>query len=100
MKGNYEYSFDLFYIFFEKLFKQIEGTWAENKCIEGRWILPNGNYFEGKLENNKPSGAGKWYFKNGNVLEGNFKQDAFEDEVVIKNKIKEKREAMLCLILF
>lgn len=53
--------------------QRIEGTWVENKCVEGRWILPNGNYFEGKFENNKPSGQGKWYFKNGNVLTGSYK---------------------------
>lgn len=56
--------------------------WHENSCILGRWILPNGNYYEGNFANNKPNGSGKWYFKTGNELTGNFKQDVFEDEVV------------------
>ncbi|KAL4505962.1 hypothetical protein ABPG72_013723 [Tetrahymena utriculariae] len=80
--------------------QRIEGTWEENKCIEGRWILPNGNYFEGKFENNKPSGNGKWYFKNGNIITGDFKQEAFEDEVdgetVKKYKLSWLTNANLC----
>ena len=41
-----------------KLLNQIEGNWVENKIVEGRWILPNGNFYEGKFENNKPNGNG------------------------------------------
>jgi hypothetical protein len=42
----------------------------------GKWIYPNGMYFEGKFENNKPKGEGKWVFKNGNVLLGEYDQKA------------------------
>ena len=42
--------------------------------VEGKWIYPNGMYYVGKFENNKPKGDGKWMFKNGNVLEGVYEQ--------------------------
>jgi len=41
--------------------------------VEGRWILPNGTYYEGKFANNKPVNEGKWYFKNGNICNGVYK---------------------------
>jgi len=44
--------------------QKLEGIWEGNTLIEGRWILPNGTYFEGKFANNKPSGEGTWYFGN------------------------------------
>ena len=50
------------------------GQWKQEKIISGRWIYPNGVYYEGTFENNKPSGKGKWVFKNGNVLDGNYEQ--------------------------
>jgi hypothetical protein len=48
----------------------------------GKWIYPNGMYFEGKFENNKPKGEGRWVFKNGNVLQGDYEQKpkVVEDE--------------------
>mmetsp|Transcript_35923 Transcript_35923/g.40863 ORF Transcript_35923/g.40863 Transcript_35923/m.40863 type:complete len:225 (+) Transcript_35923:44-718(+) len=58
------------------------GTWKEGEMNEGKWIYPNGNYFEGKFEQNKPTGAGVWYFKNGNQVNGEYvqKQITTEDE--------------------
>ena len=50
------------------------GEWKEGKLTEGRWIYPNGLYWEGKFENNKPKGLGTWYFNNGNKLTGSFEQ--------------------------
>ena len=32
------------------------GEWKENTIIGGRWIFPNGTYYEGKFTNNKPNG--------------------------------------------
>ena len=40
----------------------------------GRWIYPNGAYYEGGFANNKPNGEGKWVFKNGNELKGFYEQ--------------------------
>ena len=67
------------------------GNWNENKLIEGKWVLPNGNYFTGRFENNRPSGEGlnqqykmifiiykiyigQWTFKNGDMLKGTYLQ--------------------------
>ncbi len=45
---------------------RLVGDWADNKLVTGRWILPNGTYYEGQFSDNKPNGQGTWYFKNGN----------------------------------
>ena len=50
------------------------GMWVNNKILEGHWIYPNGLYFEGKFENNKPYGKGVWNFRDGSKLEGEFEQ--------------------------
>ena len=52
---------------------QLEGKWEKNLLVEGRWILPNGTYYEGKFANNKPVNEGRWYFKNGNICNGVYK---------------------------
>ena len=56
------------------------GQWKDAKLTEGRWIYPNGLYWLGKFENNKPCGQGTWYFKNGNQLEGTFEQKPKEKD--------------------
>ena len=38
----------------------------------GRWVFPDGKYYEGPFENNKPKGRGKWVFKDGNEITGVF----------------------------
>ena len=50
------------------------GDWVNGAISKGRWIYPNGMYYEGGFENNKPKGEGKWVFKNGNVLDGEYEQ--------------------------
>jgi len=50
------------------------GDWKNGQLTKGQWIYPNGVYFEGHFENNKPKGDGIWYFKNGNTLQGTFEQ--------------------------
>ena len=61
---------------------KIFGQWKNGQCDQGKWIYPNGMYFEGTFENNKPKGQGKWHFKNGNVLDGTYEQKpkSAEDE--------------------
>jgi radial spoke head protein 1 len=59
------------------------GDWTAGNIKSGRWVYPNGIYFEGSFENNKPIGEGTWNFKNGNKLEGAYSQkpkEAGEDE--------------------
>ena len=51
------------------------GEWKEGNLTSGRWIYPNGIYWEGSFENNKPKGEGVWFFKNGNQLKGTFEQN-------------------------
>ena len=50
------------------------GEWSAGQILQGKWIYPNGMFYEGSFENNKPKGAGKWVFKNGNVLDGQYEQ--------------------------
>jgi radial spoke head protein 1 len=50
------------------------GEWKNGEISHGRWVYPNGVYFEGKFENNKPSGAGTWHFTNSNSLQGVYTQ--------------------------
>ena len=61
------------FIFFETGMKMF-GTWKEGNFMEGKWIFPNGTYFQGKYDNNRPKGKGTWHFKNGNEVEGDYSQ--------------------------
>jgi len=42
--------------------------------LSGKWWYPNGTYFEGHFQNNKPKGRGRWVMANGNVVEGEYDQ--------------------------
>lgn len=59
---------------------KIQGTWRGGQAVDGKWIYPNGIYYEGGFENNKPIGQGQWHFKNGNVLSGEYEQRKKEGE--------------------
>eukprot|EP00831_Metopus_contortus_P013279 TRINITY_DN1537_c0_g1_i7.p1 TRINITY_DN1537_c0_g1~~TRINITY_DN1537_c0_g1_i7.p1 ORF type:complete len:216 (+),score=41.98 TRINITY_DN1537_c0_g1_i7:183-830(+) len=61
------------YIFFETGMKYV-GNWVDSNLVEGKWIFPNGTFFEGSFERNKPKGKGKWNFKNGDIVGGNYSQ--------------------------
>lgn len=50
------------------------GDWKDNQITDGRWVFPNGTYYEGSFTNNKPNGNGTWHYPNGNALTGNYKQ--------------------------
>lgn len=58
---------------------QIEGEWNQGTCVKGRWVLPNGVYFEGDFANNKPVGKGKWICQGGNISEGIYEQKEKEE---------------------
>ena len=51
------------------------GEWENGKIIKGKWIFPNGVYFEGPFVNNFPKGEGIWHFTNGNTVKGSFGQE-------------------------
>ena len=48
------------------------GDWEKGEMKRGRWVYPNGFYYEGEFVNNKPNGQGAWYCKDGNVVRGCF----------------------------
>jgi hypothetical protein len=55
---------------------KLMGEWSEGLIKRGRWILPNGVYYEGEFENNKPTKSGKpnllrphlFFSKNRNMV--------------------------------
>jgi len=59
---------------------KLEGMWEGGKFVKGKWILPNGVFYEGDFVNNKPNQAGVWYFNSGNEAKGNYNQKKNEDE--------------------
>lgn len=76
---------------------QIVGEWEKGEVISGKWIFPNGTYFKGRFEKNKPVGEGIWHFANGNIVKGDFKQSIIEDaEGNPLTKIKWTTEPEVC----
>ena len=67
---------------------KLYGDWTASQITQGKWIYPNGMYYEGGFENNKPKGDGKWVFKNGNILEGEYTQK----EAVVEEGEEEQEE--------
>lgn len=63
---------------FKKTKLKISGNWENGTLTYGKWIFPNGIYWEGKFKKNKPIDSGVWNFPDGNKVEGLFKQA--EDE--------------------
>ena len=74
------------YIFNETGMKYV-GEFKNGQLVKGRWLQPNGSFFDGCFDNNKPKGHGKWQFKNGNVVEGDYTQIRRAD-VDDENQIK------------
>ena len=66
------------YTFFQTKMK-LSGIWENGNMIEGKWIFPNGIYFEGKFNKNKPTGVGNWHFPKSNVVKGEFIQEEEAD---------------------
>ena len=50
---------------------KLVGHWEEGQIKSGRWIYPNGFYYEGTFVNNKPSGQ---------VVKGSYEQKKKEIE--------------------
>ena len=42
--------------------------------VRGKWLYPNGSFFEGNFGFNQPKGAGSWNFANKNRVEGTYTQ--------------------------
>ena len=59
---------------------KIAGNWDNGKITQGKWIFPNGTYFEGPFVNNYPKGEGVWHFVNGNTVKGDFSQELKDND--------------------
>merc|ERR1712146_266572 len=59
---------------------KLEGKWDTAKFVKGKWILPNGVFYEGNFTANKPNGDGVWYFGSGNEAHGVYTQKKNEEE--------------------
>lgn len=59
---------------------KLSGEWDANKIVKGKWVFPNGTYYEGNFKENKPDGQGTWKLNNGNELEGSYKQTQIANE--------------------
>jgi hypothetical protein len=57
---------------------KLVGNWFEGQITEGKWILPNGDTYEGKFKHNKPIGNAKWTLANGNKLRGVYDQQILD----------------------
>jgi hypothetical protein len=71
---------------------KLVGTWADNQIVAGRWVFPNGTYYEGSFANNKPNGQGIWNFTNGNQVGGDYKQTIIPNEDPEDKKVNLKLE--------
>ena len=59
---------------------KLVGDWKDNSIAQGRWVFPNGTYYQGKFTNNKPNETGTWHYPNGNTLQGTYKQTIVPNE--------------------
>ena len=59
------------YVFNETGMKYV-GIFKGGQLVTGKWQYPNGAYFEGNFDNNKPKGKGNWHFTNGNMVGGDY----------------------------
>ncbi len=57
---------------------KISGDWVSGLIQKGRWILPNGDYYEGEFKDNFPFGRGVWTKGSDTVIEGEYSHKANE----------------------
>ena len=57
---------------------KLVGEWFEGQITSGKWILPNGDTYEGKFKHNKPIGNATWTLSNGNKLRGAYEQQILD----------------------
>jgi hypothetical protein len=56
------------------------GEWFEGEITKGKWILANGDAYEGHFEHNRPVGDGTWNLKNGTTVNGNYNHEFLEND--------------------
>ena len=54
-------------------YMKIVGTWERNEILKGKWLFPNGTFYEGVFEKNLPKNYGEWNFINENKNIGEYK---------------------------
>ena len=64
------------------------GNWSEGNFVQGKWLFPNGTFFEGAFEANQPKGTGHWLFKNKDVVEGEYTQMVEQENMDAAKNIK------------
>jgi len=74
------------YVFFETGMKYV-GEFKNGQMVTGKWLYPDGSFFQGNFDNNKPKGKGCWNFANGNTVDGDYTQIKRAD-VDSENEIK------------
>ena len=47
---------------------KIEAKFVKGKIETGKYIYPNGAYFGGSFENDRPNGVGFWKLENGTMI--------------------------------
>ena len=47
---------------FEATKMKFVGQFRAGNFVNGKWYYPNGSYFDGNFDNNKPKGVGNWNF--------------------------------------
>ena len=57
---------------------KLVGDWFEGQIRCGKWILSNGDTYEGKFKHNKPTGDATWSLANGNKLKGYYEQQIID----------------------
>lgn len=92
------------YIFASNGMKMV-GNWSNGNFVTGKWVFPNGVYFEGNFQNNQPNGPGfifgiygnlgKWHMKGENIVEGTYTQTVAEGGEQLKKIRKAKRSQKL-----
>lgn len=69
-------------------YMKIVGSWENGEIITGKWIFPNGTFYEGQFEKNLPKSFGTWNFVNGNINTGEYKHS--EARMTGSNEISTK----------
>ena len=70
---------------------KLKGQWEAGLMKEGKWYMENGNYFEGRFEQNYPFGDGVWVKNNGRRIKGRYEHENVEQNeemfTMVKNEI-------------
>eukprot|EP00771_Trimastix_marina_P003971 gnl/Trimastix_PCT/694.p1 GENE.gnl/Trimastix_PCT/694~~gnl/Trimastix_PCT/694.p1 ORF type:complete len:687 (+),score=200.17 gnl/Trimastix_PCT/694:873-2933(+) len=69
-----------------------EGEWVENKIVRGVWKHPDGTYYSGQFDRQRPNMDGKYVFPNGNQQKGRFVESVHMEEVEVERPPRDGEE--------